>query len=62
MEPLAVVHFLDKKRKPILDVFKSSVFPEVDFLDFNGFKKTLGSSVIVRIAFPRHADLEAIME
>jgi hypothetical protein len=61
MQALAVVHFLDEKGKSILDIFKGSVFPEIDFLDFNGFEKALGGGVVVRIAFPRHADLESML-
>ena len=62
MQTLAVVHFLNEKGKPILDIFKGTVFPEIDFLGFKGFEKALGGGIIVRIDFTRHADLEAMIE
>ena len=59
MQTLAIVHFLNEKGKPILDIFKGTVFPEIDFLGFKGFEKAFDRGIIVRIAFTRHADLYA---
>lgn len=62
MKPFVVIHILDEKGKSILDIFQCSVFPEIDFLDLEGFKKTLGGGIIVWISFTGHADPEAVFQ
>jgi hypothetical protein len=51
MQTFAVVHFLNKKWKPNLNIFQGSVFPKVNFFDLERFKKAFRGGVVVRIAF-----------
>jgi hypothetical protein len=60
MQTLAVVHFLDEKGKPNLDIFQDSVFPQIYFFNFDGFKKTFGGGIVVWVSLTRHADPEDV--
>jgi len=62
MQPLAIVNFFDEEGKPVLDIVHRPVFPEVDLLGLQGLEEALGGRVVVGVAFPGHADPEAVMK
>ena len=62
MQTFVIVHFLDEKGKPNLDIFQGPVFPELYFFDFKSFKKTFGGGIVIGISLTRHTDAEAVFE
>jgi hypothetical protein len=61
MQRFTIVHFLDEKRKPNFNVFQGSVFPKVNFFNFERFEKAFSSGVVIGISLSGHADQKAIL-
>lgn len=57
MQPFLIIHVFDEIRNSSLDIVQSAIFPERDLLGINSLHEALGKGVIVRVAFPRHADV-----
>lgn len=51
---VSVVDLLDEERNPMLHVFYGPVLPQIDLFGFERLHKTLGSRIVVRVAFARH--------
>jgi len=49
MQTFAIVHFLDEKRKPNLNILQSSVFPEINFFSFECFEKAFRGCIVIGI-------------
>lgn len=62
MQPFAVVHFLNERGKPNLEIFHNPVFPEIDLFVLLTFDEALSGGIVVRISLPGHADPEAVVE
>jgi len=62
MQTFAVVHFLNKKGKPNLNIFQGSVFPKIHFFHLECFKKAFRGGVVIGIAFAGHTDEKAILQ
>ena len=62
MQTLAVVDFLAEKGKPNLNICQRSVFPEIDFLDFDRFKEAFGGGIVIGISLSGHADQKAVFQ
>lgn len=62
MQTFAVVHFLNEKGKPNLDILQGSVFPEINFFHLERFEKTFRGSVVIGIAFAGHTDEKAMLQ
>ena len=62
MQPLAIVNVFDEEGKPVLDIVHRPVIPEVDLLGLQGLEEALGGRVVIGVAFPGHADPEAVMK
>src|SRR5664279_539065 len=62
MQTFAVVHFLDEKRKPNLNIFQGSVFPKIDFFDFERFEKAFIGCIVIGISLSGHADQKAVLQ
>ena len=61
MQAFVVVHFLDEKRKPNLNIFQGLVFPKIDFFDFERFKKAFSGRIVIGISLAGHADQKAVL-
>ena len=61
MQTFSILHFLDEKRKPNLNIFQGSVFPKIDFFDFERFEKAFSSGIVIGIALTGHADQKAVL-
>jgi hypothetical protein len=61
MQTFAVVHFLNEKGKPNLNVFHGPVFPKVDFYNLERFEKAFSGSVVIRIFFAGNADQKSVL-
>jgi hypothetical protein len=49
MQVFAIVHFLNEKGKPPLHIFKDSVLPEIDFLDYERSEEAFLCSIVLGI-------------
>jgi len=62
MQTFAVVHFLNEKGKPNLNIFQGSVFPKIHFFNLERFKKAFRDGVVIGIAFAGHTDEKAVLQ
>lgn len=60
MQPLMVVHIFNKVAYVPECIFKCLIFIEIYLLDLQCFYKTLSKSIVIRISFSRHADLDVM--
>jgi len=61
MQPLMVVHVFDNVAYVPEYIFKCLIFIEIYLLDLQCFYKTLRKSIILRISFSGHVDLDAML-
>src|SRR5262249_42435320 len=60
MEPLLIVNLLNERSDTRLGVAKIAVTPSIHFFHLESLHETLCPGVVIRIAWPTHADRDAV--